>query len=240
MSKAKKKSKKTNPSPNQPADEDKDPLSVIVEDFEKFKDVARSFGNISEIVDPDTMIQTYIDFSRFLTSTGRFAEAKHYAKMIEDSHDNPDLIAECARIMFVHHDYVRCIDLNRKALLHAGGEIHKIQSDIGLALLRNGDTEAAIAQLEKTIDTHPSFAPSYINLALCFRAQFDNARALSSLENALKLDQNDPRIYSNIGIILHDDGKFEDAVVNFLRALEIEAEDAETLSNLGLSLMKIN
>ena len=64
-------------------------------------------------------------------------------------------------------------------------------------------------------------------------------RALSSLDNAQKLDQNDYRIYSNIGNIFYQDGKFEDAIVNYLRSLEIHNEDAETLSNLGICLMKV-
>ena len=44
---------------------------------------------------------------------------------------------------------------------------------------------------------------------------------------------------TNLGIILYEEEKYDDAVVNFLRALDIEPDDAETLSNLGLALMKL-
>ena len=60
------------------------------------------------------------------------------------------------------------------------------------------------------------------------------------MENAIKLTPNDHRIYANIGVVLYEEGKNEDSVVNFLKALEIEPEDAETLNNLGLALMKVN
>jgi Flp pilus assembly protein TadD len=56
----------------------------------------------------------------------------------------------------------------------------------------------------------------------------------------MKLKPQDHRIYSNIGAILYDINKYEDAVVNYLRSLEIEPENAEVLSNMGIALMKIN
>lgn len=81
------------------------------------------------------------------------------------------MLAEAAWIYFVHHDYQKCIDLNRKALLLSdSSEPEKIQSDIGLALLKNGQVDDAIAQLESTIKQFPSHVDSYINLGLCFKA----------------------------------------------------------------------
>ena len=62
---------------------------------------------------------------------------------------------------------------------------------------------------------------SYINLGLAYKAQFDNQRAISSLTNALKLQGNDPRVLTNLGIILYEEEKYDDAVVNFLRALDV-------------------
>ncbi len=140
----------------------------------------------------------------------------------------------------MHNDFERCIELNKKALLLSSGEPEKINSDIGIAMLKAGQIEEAISQLESTIKQSPGHADAYINLGLCFKAQFDHTRALSSFENALKLSPNDPRIYSNIGGILYADGKYDDAVVNYLRALEYEPDDAEVLSNLGMALIKIN
>jgi Flp pilus assembly protein TadD len=129
--------------------------------------------------------------------------------------------------------------MNKKAFLLNSPRPEQIQSDMGLALLRNGNIEDAIALLENLIKESPGMVDAYINLALCYKDQNDYTRALSSLENALKLAPTDSRIYSNIGVIYHMQEKYEDAVVNYLKAQEFDQNDAETLNNLGLSLMKI-
>lgn len=64
----------------------------------------------------------------------------------------------------------------------------------------------------------PSNVEAYINLALCFKDQNDIARAISNLENAMKLSETDYRIYTNLGAIYFEDEKYEDAIVNFLKA----------------------
>lgn len=217
-----------------------EPIDLLVEDFEKFNDVERSFNQITEIENDKEKINILIDFSRYLTDNGYFTEAKIFAAMIEETfNDESEALAECARVYFGHKEYGKCIEMNKKAFLLNSPRPEQIQSDMGLALLRNGNIEDAIALLENLIKESPGMVDAYINLALCYKDQNDYTRALSSLENALKLAPTDARIYSNIGVIYHMQEKYEDAVVNYLKAQEFDQNDAETLNNLGLSLMKI-
>lgn len=216
-----------------------EPIELLVEDFEKFHDVERSFNQIAEIENETEKIKILIDFSRYLTDNGFFTEAKVFIALIEETYDDPEALAECARVCFGLKEFGRCIELNKKALLNNTPRPEQIQSDIGLALMKVGDLDKAIVLLESTIKDNPGFIDAYINLALCYKEQNDYTRALSSLENALKLSSTDARIYSNIGVIYHLQEKYEDAIVNFLKAQEFDQNDAETLNNLGLSLMKI-
>ena len=91
--------------------------------------------------DLEDKVSTMIAFSRYLTQTGKFGEAKEFSGMMEDQFENGEILAECARVAYVHHDYAKCADMNKKALLLYSGSdreaIAKINSDIGLALLRN-------------------------------------------------------------------------------------------------------
>lgn len=216
-----------------------EPIELLIEDFEKFNDVERSFNQILEIENEIERVKILVDFSRFLTSNGFFTEAKVFAAMIEETYDDSDAFAECARVYFGHKEFGKCIEMNKQALLRNSNRPEQIQSDMGLSLMKNGNLEEAIVLLESTIKDNPSFVDAYINLALCYKEQNDYTRALSSLENALKLNGSDARIYSNIGCIYHLQEKYEDAIVNFLKAQEYNQNDAETLNNLGLSLMKI-
>jgi Tfp pilus assembly protein PilF len=220
-------------------DDELEPIELLIEDFEKFNDVERSFNQILEIENEIERVKILVDFSRYLTNNGFFTEAKVFAAMIEETYDDSDAFAECARVYFGHKEFGKCIEMNKQALLRNSSRPEQIQSDMGLALMKNGNLEEAIVLLESTIKDNPSFVDAYINLALCYKEQNDYTRALSSLENALKLNSSDARIYSNIGCIYHLQEKYEDAIVNFLKAQEYDQSDAETLNNLGLALMKI-
>jgi len=219
--------------------EELEPIDLLVEDFEKFNDVERSFNQILEIDNDDERVNILVDFSRYLTNNGYFAEAKIFVAMIEETYEDSEAFAECARVYFGHKEYGKCIEMNKKSYLLNSPRPEEIQSDMGLALLKNGNHEDAIALLENLIKESPGTIDAYINLALCYKEQNDYTRALSSLENALKLEATDARIYSNIGVIYHIQEKYEDAIVNFLKAQEFDQNDAETLNNLGLALMKI-
>ena len=219
--------------------EELEPIEILVEDFEKFNDVERSFNQISEVENLTERIKILVDFSRYLTDNGYFIESKIFSQLVEDNYEDPDALAECARVYFGHKEFGKCIEMNKKALLLNSEKPEQIQSDMGLALLKNGNLEEAIVLLESTIKDSPNYVDAYINLALCYKEQSDFTSSMSSLENALKLKSNDSRIYSNIGNIFFAQEKFEDAIVNYLKAQEFEPSDAETLNNLGLALMKI-
>lgn len=219
--------------------EELEPLEILVEDFEKFNDVERSFNQISEIDNLTERVKILVDFSRYLTDNGYFTESKIFAQLVEDNYEDSDALAECARVYFGHKEFGKCIEMNKKALLLNSEKPEQIQSDMGLALLKNGNLEEAIVLLESTIKDNPGYVDAYINLGLCYKEQSDFISALSSLENALKLKSNDARIYSNMGNLYFAQEKFEDSIVNYLKAQEFDPNDAETLNNLGLALMKI-
>ena len=230
--------KETVPNEQQNLDE-LEPIEILIEDFEKFNDVERSFQQIGEIENLGERIKILVDFSRYLTDNGYFTESKILASLIEDNYEDSDALAECARVYFGHKEFGKWIEMNKKALLLNSDRPEQIQSDMGLSLMKNGNLEEAIVLLESTIKDNPGFIDAYINLGLCYKEQNDYTRALSSLENALKLKSNDARVYSNIGWIYYLQEKYEDAIVNFLKAQEFDQNDAETLNNLGLALMKI-
>jgi len=216
-----------------------EPIELLITDFEKFNDVERSFNQILEIENETERVKILVEFSQFLTNNGFFPEAKVYCAMIEENYQDSDAYKECARVYYGHKEYGKCIEMNKHALINHSDNPEQIQSDMGLALMKNGNLEESIVLLESTIKDNPEFVDAYINLALCYKEQNDYTKALSALESAIKIDKSNPKIYSNIGCIYHLQEKYEDAIVNFLKSQEYDGQNAETLNNLGLSLMKI-
>mmetsp|Transcript_20461 Transcript_20461/g.23621 ORF Transcript_20461/g.23621 Transcript_20461/m.23621 type:complete len:165 (-) Transcript_20461:655-1149(-) len=149
-----------------PGLEELDPIEILIEDFEKFNDIERSFQQISEIDHLAERIKILVDFSRYLTDSGFFTEAKIFASLIEDNYEDSEALAECARVYFGHKEFGKCIEMNKKALLLNSERPEQIQSDMGLALMKNGNLEEAIVLLESTIKDNPGLIDAYINLAL--------------------------------------------------------------------------
>lgn len=239
MNKKRSKAKARQQQHEEPAEmEELETIEVLFEDFEKWNDVERIFSQIDELPEEEKM-KILVDFSRLLTKNGYFTEARVFCSLMEENYEDPDVLAECARVYFGHKEFGKCIEMNKKALLLDSNKPEQIQSDIGLALMKDGYIDEAIVLLESTIKDNPGYVDAYINLALCYKESEDATRALSSLENALKFTTTDHRIYSNIGCIYYSQEKYEDAIVNFLKAQEYDQNDAETLNNLGLALMKI-
>jgi len=49
--------------------------------------------------------------------------------------------------------------------------------------------------------------------------------ALAFFEQALLLDQNDPNLWNNKGVVLRSMGRYEEAMVCFNKSLEIDPRD---------------
>jgi len=56
----------------------------------------RAFSGIAAIKDADDQIDTFVNFSRYLTGSGKFGEAKQFVTMIVENYQNAELLAEAA------------------------------------------------------------------------------------------------------------------------------------------------
>mmetsp|Transcript_2689 Transcript_2689/g.3147 ORF Transcript_2689/g.3147 Transcript_2689/m.3147 type:complete len:171 (+) Transcript_2689:2-514(+) len=143
-----------------------DSLEILVTDFEKFSDIERSFEQVLEIENETERTKVLVDFCRFLTNNGNFTEAKIFCAMIEDNFEDSDAFKECARVYYGHKEFGKCIEMNKLALINNSDKPAQVQSDMGLALMKNGNLDESIVLLESTIKDSPGFIDAYINLSL--------------------------------------------------------------------------
>ena len=79
----------------------------------------------------------------------------------------------------------------------------------GLALLRAGKAEEAIAELVKAQKADPSIPHTWFNLAIAYKKEFKHQDAIEQFEGMLKLVPNEPVSHYNLGIEFKLTGKAE-------------------------------
>jgi Tfp pilus assembly protein PilF len=112
------------------------------------------------------------------------------------------------------------VDTFKKALDMRPNSVRE-RVNYGLALLKAGETPAAVAELEKAQEQDPSVPHTWFNLGIIAKKDGDSPRAIQQLEGMEKLVPNDPKTRYNLGVLYKQAGDREKAAS--------ELEKAETL-----------
>lgn len=107
-------------------------------------------------------------------------------------------------------------------------------SNLGLALQRKGDFEAAEARLKESVALRPVSLIRH-RLALFYQRRGRYAEAAAELREIVRIVPDHASAYVNLGAVLHLMGKDEEAAAAFQRSLEI-APTARGYTNLGTLL----
>lgn len=83
--------------------------------------------------------------------------------------------------------WVAAKDAYSRALAVKAGE-PPVEVDYSIALYYNGETDKAIARVEKVVKANPEFAPAYFNLGIFYEALGQADKALASFKKYLVLD----------------------------------------------------
>jgi tetratricopeptide (TPR) repeat protein len=115
--------------------------------------------------------------------------------------------------------------------------------DYGNSLLASGKNDEAVAHYERAMALKPHYVEAMVNLGIALSLAGKNALSQQWLgcaqglfETALKADPNNTAVMNNLGNILRQQGKAEEAVVRYREALRLRPDYAEALTNLALSL----
>jgi hypothetical protein len=108
----------------------------------------------------------------------------------------------------------------QKALALAPKSLRE-QVNYGLALLRAGDIQTGIAQLEKVQQLDPRLPHTWFNLGVAFKKQGDLAAALAQFRGMLRLVPDEPATHYQIAFILKTRGDKAAAVKEFERARDL-------------------
>jgi len=110
---------------------------------------------------------------------------------------------------------LKAVDEFRQALVLAP-ESARDRVNYGLALLRAGKTEEAIAELTKAQSQDPSIPHTWFNLAIAYKKEFNHQKAIEQFDGMLKLVPNEPVSHYNLGIEYKLTGKTDLALQQFV------------------------
>jgi tetratricopeptide (TPR) repeat protein len=168
----------------------------------------------------------------------------HYASAVELARLAQANEGSTARVLYVAGS--SCLNLDAQApepvqLLRAAvardPKFDKAYFMLGRAFTRRGDLEAALAAYEEAARLHPD--PSYFVSLGRTLAKSSPARATAAYEQALKLDPSDAEAHLELGRLLVDMKKPEDARTHLEKALALEPDYYEADYLLGRLLYRM-
>ena len=112
-------------------------------------------------------------------------------------------------------------DTLRKALELDPGSARE-HLNLGLALLRAGQMEEGIAEIEKAQEIDPEIPHTYFNLGIEFKKQGETDQALEQLERMAELLPDHAKTHYQLGTLYKQKGDTERAIAELERAAELD------------------
>jgi serine/threonine-protein kinase len=108
-----------------------------------------------------------------------------------------------------------------------------VYSNLGAALLHNGNLDAAIAAFYRARELDPNNPKVHDNLgaALCKKGAVEEG--IAALRRAIEMDPKWANTHNNLGFALSRKGETEEAIAAYRRAIEIDPKFAKAYTNLG-------
>ena len=122
------------------------------------------------------------------------------------------------------------LDRDNVTALHFLGVLHHQQ----------GDSDAAIASIQRAIELNPAYADAHNNLGNIFRETNQLEAALHAYRRVVELVPGHADAWNNLGVMLRGRGQYEEAEKAYARAVEIDASHVAAWQNRGSLLARLS
>jgi tetratricopeptide (TPR) repeat protein len=107
--------------------------------------------------------------------------------------------------------------------------------ELGVAYIRAGLCQQAIASYSQAIKLNPNYALAYNNRGFAYLYTGDYDRAISDLDKSIARNPNYPVAYSNRAIAYGSKGDFDHALSDFTRALKLNPTSPDDYFHRGIN-----
>lgn len=120
--------------------------------------------------------------------------------------------------------------------LHVTTGNPSINYNLGLALQRKGDLDAAIHEYREALRVNPEHGNAHHNLGAALASKGDHNAAIHEYREALRLDNNNENAHNNLGAMYVGKGNLDAAILEFREALRINPSYTNAHDNLEAAL----
>ena len=110
------------------------------------------------------------------------------------------------------------------------------RNDFGVFLLKNGESDRAIAELIEAVRVAPHRAVFHENLGRAYRSQQKWKEAERELADATRVAPNDTAAWTTLGYLRKELKKYDDAATAYRAAADLDPTNEEAASGLGSAL----
>jgi Tfp pilus assembly protein PilF len=146
-----------------------------------------------------------------------------------------------AALMFLAWKQTACWLNSETVATHALGctaDNYIAHTMLGNALMRKGESDAAIAQFREALRVKATYADARNNLGNALEGQGKLDEAVACFKEVLKTNPNYAVAHYNLGVTLCIQGKEEEGIAELRQAVKINPSYAPARNNLGIALCK--
>ncbi len=112
-------------------------------------------------------------------------------------------------------------------------------NNLGIALMRSGRLQDAIAEYEQALRIKPDFARAHYTLGIALVEAGKVVDAIEHYRQALRINPDYANAHESLGVALVQLGRLPEAIGQYQQALQIDPENAEAHYNLGNALQQL-
>jgi protein O-GlcNAc transferase len=178
-------------------------------------------------------IQQALDMARQHHQAGRLTEAEVIYRQILDREPNHDDVLHLLGVIAhqVGNNQLAVDLINRAIALNSTAAIY--HNNLGLALMGQNQTTAAIAAYQAALQLKPDYAYAHNNLGFALEADGQVDAAIAACQQALRIKPDYPDAFNNLGNTFKAQGRGAAAANAYQEALRLNPGYADAWSNLG-------
>lgn len=119
-----------------------------------------------------------------------------------------------------------------------GPQDHRAQNNLGTALEKRGEADAAIHHFQAAVQIQPNYARAHNNLGVALETKGEREEAIRYYREAVRIAPGYSEAHTNLALALAAEGDREAAIRHFSEALRLSPSYAKAHYSLGVTLLE--